>query len=145
MTSAVLFTNVRILTLAQAPKIGANTKGPRRGHTMRDLGVIERGYVYTVDGRIAAVGAGDPPAEITAARCDYDGCVLMPAFVDCHTHACWGGNRYGEVSERLAGVPYLDILARGGGIMSTVRATREACASDPLGEGLLRILSKRTD
>ena len=69
----------------------------------------------------------------------------MPAFVDCHTHACWGGNRYAEVAERLAGVPYLDILARGGGIMSTVRATRDAFANDPLGEGLLRILARRTD
>lgn len=147
MASEVLFTNARILTLAQPTPRGdaSNGAGPRRGHAMRELGVIERGYVHTLNGRIAAVGAGDPPANIKAAWCDSQGRVLMPAFVDCHTHACWGGNRYAEVAERLAGVPYLDILARGGGIMSTVRATRDAFANDPLGEGLLRILARRTD
>jgi imidazolonepropionase len=143
MASEVLFTNARILTLAQPTARAGSTGGPRRGHAMRDLGVVERGHVHVVDGRIAAVGAGDPPPELRATRHDCDGCVLMPAFVDCHTHACWGGDRYAEVAERLAGVPYLDILARGGGIMSTVRATRAAFAGDPLGEGLLRILARR--
>lgn len=138
MSSSALVTNARILTLA------GTGRGPRRGESMRDLGVIERGYVHAIDGRIAAVGAGDPPAGIAAARRDCGGRVLMPAFIDCHTHACWGGDRYAEVAERLAGVPYLDILARGGGIMSTVRATREARANGPEGEGLLRILSART-
>jgi imidazolonepropionase len=112
---------------------------------MRDLGVIERGYVHVVDGRIAAVGAGDPPPDIETGASDRGGRVIMPAFVDCHTHACWGGDRYGEVAQRLAGVPYLDILAAGGGIMSTVRATREAFAAGPHHEGLLRILSARTN
>ena len=141
MPSAALFTNARILTLAQP---GASS-GPRRGESMRDLGVIERGYVHVVDGRIAAVGAGDPPSAIREGALNRGGRVIMPAFVDCHTHACWGGDRYGEVAQRLAGVPYLDILAAGGGIMSTVRATREAFATGPHREGLLRILSARTN
>ena len=144
MPSAALFTNARILTLAQPRTADAASRGPRRREAMRDLGVIERGYVHVVDGRIAAVGAGDPPADIKTGASDRGGRVVMPAFVDCHTHACWGGNRYGEVAQRLAGVPYLDILAAGGGIMSTVRATREAFATGPRGEGLLKILSART-
>jgi imidazolonepropionase len=140
MPSAALFTNARILTLAQH---GAPA-GARRGEAMRELGVIERGYVHVVDGRIAAVGAGVPPSHIKTGASNRDGCVVMPAFVDCHTHACWGGDRYGEIARRLAGVSYLDILAAGGGIMSTVRATREASATGPSCEGLLKILSKRT-
>lgn len=139
MPTAALFTNARILTLARRA-----AAGPRRGEAMRELGVLERGFVHVVDGRIAAVGAGDPPAEITAARTSLDGRVLMPAFVDCHTHACWAGERYGEIAQRLAGVPYLDILKAGGGIMSTVRATRDACARDPSGAALREVLAQRT-
>ena len=141
MSSAVLFTNARILTLAPAQA----SAGPRRGEEMRELGVIERGHVHVVDGRISAVGAGGPSAEIRTPATDLGGRVLLPAFVDCHTHACWAGDRYGELAQRIAGVPYLDILAAGGGIMSTVRATREAVARDERGEGLVELLSRRTD
>lgn len=123
----LLLHNARILTLAPQ---GAGA-GPRRGRAMRELGVIERGHLLAEDGRIAAIGAGDAPKAIVdacgdARILDLAGRVLMPAFVDCHTHALWAGERYGETAERIAGVPYLDILARGGGIMSTVRATRAA-------------------
>jgi len=125
---AVIHHNARILTVAQP---GA---GPRRGQAMRELGVIERGYIVVEDGRIAGIGAGDAP-ELAGERRDARGRLLMPAFVDCHTHACYAGDRYAETAKRLAGVPYLDILAAGGGIMSTVRATRAASA-DELARGL---------
>ena len=98
---------------------------------MRELGVIDLGYVHVRDGTIASLGAGAPPAAICATRHDLCGRVLMPAFVDCHTHALWAGSRYDEVAKRLAGVPYLEILAGGGGILSTVRATRAALERDP--------------
>jgi imidazolonepropionase len=117
--------NARILTLAG---------GARRGRDMRDLGVVERGHIVCEDGRIAAVGAGDPP-RLDGEHRDAGGRVLMPGFVDCHTHACHAGERYAETAKRLAGVPYLEILAAGGGIMSTVRATRAASA-DELARGL---------
>jgi len=120
--------DARILTLA-GPK-----DGPRRGAAMRELGVIERGFVVSEGGRIAAVGAGDPP-RIEGERRSLGGRVLMPAFVDCHTHACYAGDRYAETARRLAGVPYLELLAAGGGIMSTVRATR-AAGADELARGL---------
>ncbi len=75
--------------------------------------------------RIAAVGPALAPApgdEIIEAR----GRVLMPGFVDAHTHALWAGDRLGEWEQRLRGASYLEILAAGGGILSTVRAVRAA-------------------
>ncbi len=112
--------NARILTLAR-PR-----GGPHRGPASADaLGLIERGWVRVAEGRIAALGNGSP-SPAAGDVVDAGGRVLMPGFVDCHTHACWAGQRFDEADDRLAGVPYLDILARGGGIMSTVRATRAA-------------------
>ncbi len=118
----MLIHNARILTLAGA-------EGPRRKRAMRDLSVIERGFIRIDKGWIEQVAAGEPDTaellEVESAL-DAQGRVVMPCFVDCHTHACWAGDRYDEFEMKLAGVPYLDILKRGGGIMSTVRAVREA-------------------
>lgn len=60
---------------------------------------------------------------------DAGGRAVLPGFVDCHTHACFAGSRLDEWQQKLAGVPYLDLLKQGGGIMATVRATREASES----------------
>jgi imidazolonepropionase len=110
--------NARILTLAGPP-------GPRRGKALGDLGVIPGGEVLLADGMIAAVG---PKVEVPAGveSIDAQGRVLLPGFVDCHTHACWAGDRLAEWEQKLAGVPYLEIMKKGGGIHSTVRAVREA-------------------
>ncbi len=99
--------------------------GPRRGAAMLDLGVVERGHVVVEDGTIVAVGPGDPP-DLRGEVLHAGGRAVMPALVDCHTHLCWTGERYDERSRILSGVPYLEILASGGGIMRTVRAVREA-------------------
>ncbi|MDZ4752986.1 MAG: imidazolonepropionase [Phycisphaerae bacterium] len=114
--------NARVLTMA-------GRTGSRRGAAAGDLGVIERGYVRVLDGRIEDVGHGEPAGPLGSVV-DAQGCVLLPGFVDCHTHACWAGDRYDEADQRLAGVAYLTILERGGGIMSTVRATRAASQSE---------------
>jgi imidazolonepropionase len=117
MTS-LLIRHARILTLAGAPR-------PRRGAALRELGIVERGDVLVQDGKIAALGvelAAPADTEIIEA----DGRVLMPGFVDCHTHACWAGDRLEEWDMKLKGVPYLEMLKRGGGIHATVRAVREA-------------------
>lgn len=115
---SLLIRNARILTLG-------NGSRPRRGKELADLGVIPTGEVLVADGRIAAVGAKvEAPAE--AEIIDAQGRVLMPGFVDCHTHACWAGDRLDEWERKLRGVPYLDILKQGGGIHSTVKAVREA-------------------
>ncbi len=75
---------------------------------------------------------------------DAEGRVLMPAFVDCHTHACWAGERLDEFDMKLKGASYLDILKTGGGIMSTVRSVREA-SEDELTDALLARFSVMQD
>jgi imidazolonepropionase len=132
--AAVTITNARLLTLAGAA-------APRRGEALGNLGLIDRGHVRIEDGRIAAVGAGEPPGEPAGEVVDAGGCVLLPAFVDCHTHACWVGDRFDEFEMKLAGVPYLDILESGGGIMATVRAVR-AADQEVLTAALLRRLAR---
>lgn len=110
--------NARILTLAGGPE-------PRRGQALGELGVIPAGDVLVADGRITAVGPGlAAPADATVI--EANGRVLMPGFVDCHTHACWAGDRLDEWEMKRRGVPYLEILKKGGGIHATVRAVREA-------------------
>jgi len=128
-------TNARILTLAGATP-------PRRGDALRDLGVIERGFVRIEDGRIVEVGEGEETSnDSQEIVIDAQGCVLMPAFVDCHTHACWAGQRFDEFELKLAGRSYLEILNSGGGIMSTVRAVR-AASQQELTENLRRRLDR---
>ena len=131
--STLVIINARILTLAALSGLE-----PRRNKAMRELGVIERGYVRIDDRTITAVGSGVYEGQNQGEVIDAGGCVLMPAFVDCHTHACWAGNRFAEFEMALAGASYLDILKAGGGIMSTVRAVRSA--SD---EELLLLLLRR--
>lgn len=115
---SLLIRNARILTLRHGTR-------PRRGKEFADLGIIPAGEVLVADGKIAAVGPKvEAPAD--AEIIDALGRVLMPGFVDCHTHACWAGDRLGEWEMKLRGVPYLEILKQGGGIHSTVKAVREA-------------------
>ncbi len=124
--------NARVLTLAGAD-------GPRRGAALGELGEIERGFVRIQADRIEAVGPGEPGG--TGEVVDAQGCVVMPGFVDCHTHACWAGNRFDEFQMKLAGRSYPEILQAGGGIMSTVRAVR-AASQDELVDGLLGRLGR---
>lgn len=103
------------------------------------LGVLESADVLVDSGLIAAIGrVAEVPAgaRVIEAR----GRVLMPAFVDCHTHLCWAGDRLDEWDQKRRGASYLDILASGGGIMSTVRAVR-AATQDELERGLASRLS----
>jgi len=102
--------------------------GPQRGRALGQLGMIEDGAVLIREEKITAVGK---TADLRAAYphdplLDASGCVVMPGFVDPHTHVIWGGDRAKEFEMRLEGAKYLDILAAGGGILSTVRATRTA-------------------
>ncbi len=102
--------------------------GPKRGADLADVGAMAGGAVAIAGGRIAAVGAtADIRATYSAAReIDAAGKVVCPGFVDPHTHTIFAGDRVGEFEQRLRGVPYMDILAAGGGILNTVRATRAA-------------------
>jgi len=104
---SLLIRHARILTLAQPTAVGATVlvggRKARRGAALKDLGVIARGDVLVTDGKIAAVGAELAVPEGTEVI-EADGRVLMPGFVDCHTHACWAGDRLGEWEQELSGV-----------------------------------------
>jgi imidazolonepropionase len=102
--------------------------GPQRGRELGQLGLIERGAVLMRGDTIEAVGAEDDliaryPDE---KRLDALGKTVLPGFVDPHTHLVWAGDRAVEFEMRLEGRTYLEILAAGGGIFSTVEATRGA-------------------
>lgn len=86
--------------------------------------ILEGAWMVVRDGKIAAVGAGDAPACDRVI--DAQGRLMTPGLVDPHTHLIFAGWREHELAMKLRGTPYLDILAAGGGILSTVRATRAA-------------------
>jgi imidazolonepropionase len=108
--------------------------GPQRGRNLGHLGLIPDGAILIQDGEIAAVGPSQELLEKypSDARVDASDCVVMPGFVDPHTHVIWSGDRAAEFEMRLEGKTYLEILAAGGGILSTVRATRAATIDDLL-------------
>jgi imidazolonepropionase len=99
---------------------------------MRDLGIVEKGSVLIVDGRIVAAGEVDPPHGVE--EFDASGKVVLPGFVDSHTHLVWVRPRLLDYEMRLAGATYADIAARGGGILSTVKAVREASEEELLSQ-----------
>lgn len=108
-----------------------HSDSPARGKGMSKIGLLENGAVAVRDGKIAAVGlTEDVLAEGWAGpdtlQIDAKGKVVSPGFVDPHTHAIYAGSREHELSLKLKGVPYLEILKQGGGILSTVRSTRQA-------------------
>lgn len=102
--------------------------GPQRGMHLGRLGLIEGGAVAVGGGEILAVGSSDElRAQYRAQReLDAAGNAVLPGFVDSHTHVVWIGDRAGEFELRIAGASYMEILAAGGGILSTVRHTRAA-------------------
>ncbi len=117
--------------------------GPQRGHDLGRLKIIPDGAVLIQDEDIVATGPSDDlraayPNEPTL---DTSGRVVMPGFVDPHTHAIWAGDRAAEFELRLEGKTYLEILAAGGGILSTVRATRTASLNKLLDQTRPRLWS----
>ncbi|MCT8136773.1 imidazolonepropionase [Anaerobacillus sp. CMMVII] len=99
--------------------------GPRSGKAMQELVVIEGAVLGIKAGEIAYIGTDD--SEVTADTIiDCEGKLVTPGLVDPHTHVVFGGSREHEMALKQQGVPYLEILARGGGILSTVQATRNA-------------------
>lgn len=115
--SVTTIRNARLVTMR-------GPAGLRRGQALAELGVIERGWVTLDRGRIRSLGPGEPPAPV-GEIVDACGRALMPALVDCHTHLLHAGSRDEEWAQKWSGTPYLEIVKRGGGILSTVRAVRE--------------------
>lgn len=128
------------LVLRGAGELVTMTSTPAFG-----LGVIRQGALAARDGVIVWVGPEaelDGAVALTAAGCELDaeGCAVLPGFVDAHTHVPFAGSRADEYAERLGGVSYSAILARGGGINRTVTATRAASEDD-----LARLSRQRYD
>lgn len=112
------------------------------------LATMEHGYgelldaaIAVKDGRIAWFGPGDELLASGAVLIDGQGCWLTPGLIDCHTHIVHAGNRSDEFEARLNGASYEDISRAGGGIMSTVRATRAASDDELLRQSLPRVLA----
>jgi imidazolonepropionase len=115
-----IWTNARLATMSAATTRATTSAGP--------LGVIDDGLIAAKDGVIVYVGTrADAPKLLNAAQTfDVGGRWVTPGLVDCHTHLVFAGDRSGEFEQRLAGIAYADIARAGGGILSTVKATRAA-------------------
>ena len=116
---------VRDLAQLATPAAGP---GPARGSALGEVSVIENAFILSEDGRIAAVGPMRdlPRIEGDVEEVDGRGLSAIPGLVDCHTHACFAGDRVEEFALRAGGASYEELHAAGGGILSTVRATRDA-------------------
>jgi imidazolonepropionase len=119
---------IAVLHAAQLVTL-AGPKGPRIREQMRELSIIPNGGMLVEDGRVVATGpsteianAAPPDADVI----DATGKVVLPGFVDAHTHPVFSGDRVDEFEMRARGATYEEIAASGGGIRSTVRKTRAA-------------------
>ena len=115
---------------------------PRAGAEMRDLAIFEEAAVLIRDGVIEAVGAASavvPQAGADAVRIYTGHSVVMPGFVDAHTHPVFAGTREDEYEMRSTGLTYQQIASKGGGIRSTVRKTRDASEDELFEQALPRV------
>jgi len=123
----LLLTNARIATMQESDVA---------------YGVIENGALGVADGKIAWVGPeSELPSGINCRTLSLHNRWLTPALIDCHTHVVFGGNRAEEFEQRLMGVSYEEIARAGGGILSTVDATRSASSNDLANSAVARLNS----
>jgi len=123
----LLLTNARIATMQESDVA---------------YGVIENGALGVADGKIAWVGPeSELPSGINCRTLSLHNRWLTPALIDCHTHVVFGGTRAEEFEQRLMGVSYEEIAKAGGGILSTVDATRSASSNDLTNSAVVRLSS----
>lgn len=102
---------------------------PLRGDEMKEAKILKNGYIAIYGNKIYEVGEGDVPEDLVGEETELierSNHVAMPGLIDCHTHLVYGGSREHEFADKLKGLTYLDILKRGGGILSTQRETQKA-------------------
>ncbi|MBE0520970.1 MAG: imidazolonepropionase [Candidatus Methanoperedenaceae archaeon] len=121
----IIFNASELLTLS------GGSSGPRTGEQMDDLGIIENGSIAVSKGKIIACGDADKVKEevsTTAGTMEIDASnkVVMPGFIDTHSHLVFAGSREDEFEQRIRGASYMEILGSGRGIFKTVSATRAA-------------------
>ncbi len=130
----LLLTNIGELLTMRGPT------GARKGKQMGEFEIIHDAAVGITDGKIAFAGAESDLSDKSAdSIIDCQGKLVTPGLVDPHTHLIFGGSRENEVALKQQGVPYLEILEQGGGILSTVRATREADKETLIQKGLFHL------
>ena len=109
--------------------------GPRRGHALANLGIIKDGALLVREGKIAAVGSRAKiealPGAVAAEKLDLGGRIVLPGFVDSHTHLIHAASRAEEYELKIAGASYEEIARKGGGILNSVKKLRVA-TSDAL-------------
>ena len=120
-------------------------EAPRRGAALSDLGIIEKGWIGSRQGKIVFVGDEAlfrEKAKLTeeAVEIDATGKIVTPGFVDSHTHLPFAGDRSEEFKMKLDGISYLELQRKGMGIKATVKATREIPLQD-----LVSVCQKRLD
>jgi imidazolonepropionase len=132
-----------VVNCKQLLTVAGASKKPKIGKEMNDLGVIEDGAVAISKGIIVDVGKTDDIrkkyAANGAAEVDANGKVVAPGFVDSHTHAVFGGSRVKEFVQRLQEKTYLEIMKDGGGILSTVEATRNLSLEELVNDTRVRL------
>jgi imidazolonepropionase len=138
MSSAAPRRRLLVRDLAQLVS-PAGSEAPLRGEALSSLDRIDDAFVLCGEGRIEAVGRMRdlPPLAGDVEELDGRGLCAIPGLVDCHTHPAFAGDRVEEFSLRAAGADYEELHAAGGGILSTVRATR-AAGEEELAEAVLR-------
>ncbi|MCW1967992.1 MAG: imidazolonepropionase [Anaerolineae bacterium] len=117
-----------LLIHSAAQLVTCASPSSKRGAAMREVGALANAAIAVSDGQIVALGPSDDIRAVCHAKhsIDASGKTVLPGFIDPHTHLVYAGDRVAEWEMKLRGVPYLDILAAGGGIVSTMRATRAA-------------------
>lgn len=138
ITADLIVTGIRELaTLAAGPV-------PRTGDDLEELGLRHDAAFAVTDGRFSWIGAErgvgrEVRLRRGGRRLDANGGTIVPGFVDPHTHLLYGGDRVAELALKIRGVPYAEIARRGGGIYSTVRATRRASDAELIGSAVDRM------
>src|SRR5271163_1112160 len=126
-----------LLITGAAQLVTLRGRGARRGHSLSELGIIKDGALLIRDGFIVAVGRRAKVESLreakTAEKIDLGGRVVLPGFVDSHTHLVHAASRAEEYELKIAGISYEEIARKGGGILNSVKklraATREALAA----------------
>lgn len=129
------------LIVHSAAQVATCAGGVRRGRQLADVGIVVDGAVAVSDGIILAVGrTADILAEYSSdSLLDATGRAVCPGFVDPHTHAVYAGERIAEFEMRIRGTSYLEIMEAGGGILSTMRQTRQASLDELVAQSAARL------
>lgn len=139
-----LAADLLIINAGQLLTLAGPNEWPRTGEALREIGLVQGGAVAAADGVIVAAG---PTAQVLdevalaagGVRVDAGGRVVLPGFVDPHTHLIFAGSRADEFVLRLRGATYQQLAAQGGGIVATMRATREASEEELVALGRRRL------